>query len=211
LLDAFGARCPDLLGKRFLLFLGRLHPKKGCDLLIKAFAQIGTGHPDLHLVMAGPDPANWREELSTELPAGELSERVHWPGMLQGEAKWGAFAASEVFVLPSHQENFGIAAVEALASAKPILLAHPVNIAPDIERAGCGLVEDDTLEGTKRLLMRWLALSDVERQAMSDRAIAMFQDCYDMRRNTEAILRIFESARASKTIEQHQERTEAQS
>jgi hypothetical protein len=59
--------------------------------------------------------------------------------------------------------------------------------------------------------MRWLALSDVERQAMSDRAIAMFQDCYDMRRNTEAILRLFESARASKTIEQHQERTEAQS
>ncbi len=193
LLRAFAERCPELAGKRFLLFLGRLHPKKGCDLLTRAFASVAAHDPGLHLVMAGPDPSDWGSTLRAELNTAGLADRVHWPGMLRGEAKWGAFAASEAFILPSHQENFGIAAVEALASSKPVLLAHPVNIAPDVERAGCALVEDDTLDGTRRLLERWIATSPPERDAMGERALATFQQLYDMRRNTEAILRVFET------------------
>jgi glycosyltransferase involved in cell wall biosynthesis len=196
LLQAFDQRCPELRGKRFLLFLGRIHPKKGCDLLTEAFAELAPLHPDLHLLMAGPDPGNWRAQLEPALAAAGVADRVHWPGMLQGNAKWGAFAACEAFVLPSHQENFGIAAVEALASAKPVLLAHPVNIAPDVERAGCALVEADTLEGTRALLTRWLALSPAERHAMSDRALATFEQHYDMRHNAEAILKVFEQPSA---------------
>ncbi len=192
LLAAFAARCPELAGRRFLLFLGRIHPKKGCDLLVRAFAEIAAAHPDLHLVMAGPDPKNWRAELEAVLTQAGMQDRVHWPGMLQGEAKWGAFAASEAFILPSHQENFGIAAVEALASGRPVLLAEPVNIAPDVKAAGCALVEADTLEGTHKLLQRWLALSPEERESMGKRALATFESCYDMRRNTEAILHAFD-------------------
>ena len=194
LLRAFAERCPEMAGKRFLVFLGRIHPKKGCDLLIRAFAALAPSHPHLHLLMAGPDPDGWQQSLSGELADAVASDRVHWPGMLRGEAKWGAFAASDVFILPSHQENFGIAAVEALASAKPVLLANPVNIAPDLERAGCALVEPDTLDGTRRLIERWLALPDADRAAMADRSLATFRARYDMRRNTEAILRVFETA-----------------
>lgn len=197
LLQAFAHRCPELAGKRFLLFLGRIHPKKGCDLLMHAFAAVAREHPDLHLVMAGPDPGDWRPRLEELLGGEDVRARVHWPGMLQGAAKWGAFAASEAFVLPSHQENFGIAAVEALASGRPVLLAHPVNIAPDVEAAGCALVEDDTQEGTITLLRRWLALPTAEKLAMQERARLTFQEHYDMRRNTEAILRVFETARTS--------------
>ncbi|MGI4826607.1 MAG: glycosyltransferase [Janthinobacterium lividum] len=194
LLSAFAERCPELAGKRFLLFLGRIHPKKGCDLLTRAFAQVAAQDPDLHLVMAGPDPNHWRETLEAELIAAGVADRVHWPGMLRGHAKWGAFTACEVFVLPSHQENFGIAAVEALASSKPILLGEPVNIAPDAERAGCAFVEPDTLYGTRRLLERWIRLPAAEREAMGHRALALFEDAFDMRRNTERILRVFEGA-----------------
>ncbi len=193
LLRAFAERCPELSGRRFLLFLGRIHPKKGCDLLTRAFAQVAASDPELHLVMAGPDPNGWQRTLEAELTANGVADRVLWPGMLRGEAKWGAFAASEAFILPSHQENFGIAAVEALASAKPILLAHPVNIAPDVERAGCALVEDDTLDGTRRLLQRWFDTSLAEREAMGQSAFTTFQRLYDMRRNTEAILRVFQT------------------
>ena len=185
LLKAFAARCPDLVGKRFLLFLGRLHPKKGCDLLVKAFGELAAAHSELHLVMAGPDPSAWGPRLEALIAQNDAVGRVHWPGMLQGEAKWGAFAACEAFVLPSHQENFGIAAVEALASAKPVLLAHPVNISSDVAAAGCALVEPDTLEGTRGLLERWLALSSEERAAMGKRALFTFEHSYDMRRNTE--------------------------
>ncbi len=198
LLSAFHACCPGLAGKQFLLFLGRIHPKKGCDLLIHAFADVASAYPDLHLVMAGPDPGQWRPKLDAVLASVGLQDRVHWPGMLQGDAKWGAFASSEAFILPSHQENFGIAAVEALASGKPVLLASPVNIAPDVAAAGCALVEPDTLEGTRRLISRWLALDPQERAAMGSRALATFEQSYDMRRNTESILRVFETSTAPK-------------
>ncbi len=191
LLDAFARRCPELTGRRFLLFLGRLHPKKGCDLLTRAYAEVAARDPELHLVMAGPDPGGWQGALQAELSTAGLADRVHWPGMLRGDAKWGAFAACEAFALPSHQENFGIAAVEALASGKPVLLAHPVNIAPDVERAGCALVEDDTPAGTRRLLERWLVTPDAERATMGERAVLTFQRLYDMRRNTEVILNVF--------------------
>ncbi len=194
LLRAFADRCPELAGKRFLLFLGRLHPKKGCGLLTRAFAQVAAQDPGLNLVMAGPDPNGWQEALKAELATAGMADRVHWPGMIRGEAKWGAFAASEAFILPSHQENFGIAAVEALASAKPVLLAEPVNIAPDLERAGCALVEPDTLEGTRRLLERWFVLPPPERAAMGERALATFEQQYDMRRNAATILRVFKTA-----------------
>ncbi len=192
LLRAFAERCPEVAGKRFILFLGRIHPKKGCDLLLRAFAEVAPAHPDLHLLIAGPDPGDWQQSLRADLARTGVADRIHWPGMLRGDAKWGAFAACEAFVLPSHQENFGIAAVEALASAKPVLLAEPVNIAPDLDRAGCALVEPDTVDGTRRLLARWLALPVAEKIAMGERALHTFRACYDMRRNTETILRAFD-------------------
>ena len=190
---AFARRLPELADKRFFLFLGRLDHKKGCDLLMKAFAELAPQHPDLHLVMAGPDSAGWAAELKEISAQAGVADRVHWPGMLRGAEKWGAFACCEVFVLTSHQENFGIAPVEALASGKAALLTTPVNIAPDLEHAGCALVEPDTLNGARRLLERWLALPETERAAMGERALVTFQRAYDMRENAQTILRVFES------------------
>lgn len=216
--EAFYERCPAVRGKRFLLFLGRIDPKKGCDLLVEAFCALkGTGFspyvehlsekgalapegmgvstpPDLHLVIAGPDPDNWGNTLRNQPTIAALADRIHYPGMLTGPAKWGAFAASEAFILPSHQENFGIAVVEALACGKPVLITRPVNIAADLEADGCALVEDDTLRGTRNLLARWLSLTPTQKAAMSEAARTTFATRYDMRRNTHAILSCFEHA-----------------
>lgn len=194
LLSAFHTACPGVAGRRFLLFLGRINEKKGCDLLINSFSKLSASHPDLHLVMAGPDPNNWRERLQAVAAIAGCNDRIHWPGMLLGDAKWGAFAACEAFILPSHQENFGIAVVEALASRRPALLTHPVNIARDLAADGCALVEDDTQPGIDRLLARWLALSPEEQTGMGARAHDSFLRRYDMRRNTEAILHVFDHA-----------------
>jgi glycosyltransferase involved in cell wall biosynthesis len=193
LLAAFNATCPQVAGRRFLLFLGRINEKKGCDLLVRAFAELAPAHPDLHLVMAGPDPSNWRKRLETLAAGCNCADRIHWPGLLLGDAKWGAFAACEAFVLPSHQENFGVAVVEALASGRPVLLTHPVNIAQDLEADGSALVDADTPQGVTHLLARWLALSPAQQAEMSARACESFVRRYDMRRNAEAILRVFEN------------------
>lgn len=206
--EAFLEHMPVAKDKRFLLFLGRIDPKKGCDLLLEAFAAVAPRHPSLHLVVAGPDPKNWTPALQQIACEARVSDRVHWPGMLRGEAKSGAFAACEAFILPSHQENFGIAAVEALASGKPVLLAEPVNIAPDLALAGCALTEPDTLPGTIQLLERWLCLSSAERAEMGQRALATFHSCYDMRRNTESILRVFEDLLPLSRLQQEHTRLE---
>jgi glycosyltransferase involved in cell wall biosynthesis len=203
LLPAFYERCPELNAgedpQRFLLFLGRIDRKKGCDLLLGAFATVARQHPDLHLVMAGPGGSLWRDELQSIATQAGVGDRVHWPGMLQGDAKWGAFAGCEAFVLPSHQENFGIAVAEALACGRPVLISDQINIAPEIAADGCGLVEPDTLEGTIHLLERWLALGEEEREAMRVQALATFANRYDMRRNSALILRTFEHLRTPST------------
>jgi len=82
---------------------------------------------------------------------------IHAVDMLQGDAKWGALYGCEAFVLPSHQENFGIAVVEALACGKLVLISDQVNIGREIVEDGAGLVEGDTEEGVEKLLRQFLA------------------------------------------------------
>ncbi|QHN03109.1 glycosyltransferase [Granulicella sp. WH15] len=190
--------CPEVRGKRFILYLGRIHRKKGCDLLIEAFVKLAGQDPELHLVMAGPDQQGWGKDLKEIVRKGGLEDRVHWPGMLKGNVKWGAFRACEAFILPSHQENFGIAVAEALACGRPALLSDQVNIAPEIAEYGAGLMEPDTQSGTENLLSRWIATPSAERQAMSERALVCFDERYDMQRNAETIIRLIGEAQAER-------------
>ncbi len=168
---------PQLTNRRFLLFLSRIHVKKGCDLLIEAFARVAADDPELLLVMAGPDQTGWRRDLEALAAGLGIADRLVWTGMLSGDAKWGAFHLAEVFVLPSHQENFGIAVAEALASGLPVLISNKVNIWNEITEDGAGLVAPDTLEGTMRLLKEWQALSTTQRETMGKQA----RDCFTQR------------------------------
>lgn len=174
-LDAFYSAFPDLRNRRFLLFLGRIHEKKGCDLLIRAFAELAGGDPQLHLVMAGPDQTGWAQTLKQMAASAGIAARVTWTGMTRGELKWGAFHACEAFVLPSHQENFGIAVAEALACGKPVLMSNRVNIWREVEQDGAGFVAGDTYEGTRELIARWLTLTPDARSAMGRAASESFR------------------------------------
>jgi glycosyltransferase involved in cell wall biosynthesis len=167
-------RFPELRDRRVVLFLGRIHEKKGCDLLLEAFAAAAKREPRLHLLMAGPDQAGLQARLQQRAASLDVAARVTWAGMLSGDLKWGAFHVAEVFALPSHQENFGLAVVEALACGVPVLIAHPVNIWREIEDDGAGFADKDDLAGTQRALDRWLALPDSERRAMRERARGSF-------------------------------------
>lgn len=177
---AFQARFPELAGKRLLLFLSRIHIKKGCDLLIEAFAQVASQDASLHLVMAGPDQTGWRSELESRAAALGIADRITWPGMLSGDLKWGAFFNAEAFVLPSHQENFGIAVAEALACGIPVLISNKVNIWREIAEDNAGLVADDTVSGIVQLLQGWEALSPSARMEMGRRARLCFEKRFEI-------------------------------
>jgi glycosyltransferase involved in cell wall biosynthesis len=172
---AFLQRFPHLRNTRNLLFLGRLHPKKGCDLLIDAFAKVAHRDPALHLVMAGPDKVNYQPELMSQAARLGLTSRITWTGMITGDLKWGAYHSSEAFVLPSHQENFGISVAEALACRIPVLISNKVNIWREIEAHRAGFVAKDTAQGTEELLHAWLGMEPAERELMGHNGAACFQ------------------------------------
>jgi glycosyltransferase involved in cell wall biosynthesis len=158
-------------------------------LLVDAFVKLAAREPELDLAMAGPDSQNWRAELVHGAEIAGVAARIHWPGMLRGDAKWGAFYAAEAFALPSHQENFGIAVAEALACGKPVLLSDKVNIAAEIAADGAGLMENDTAAGTERLLERWMEMPTAERETMALRALDCFHRRYDMRENAKTVIK----------------------
>jgi glycosyltransferase involved in cell wall biosynthesis len=152
---------PALAGTRFFLFLGRLHPKKGCDMLLEAFARWqATDDPGraAHLRLVGP-PSSPQYQVELEQQCQDLGlnigSDVSFAGSVTGRDKWRELAAAEVLVLPSHQENFGLVVAEALACGVPVLLSDKVNTAPAIARHGAGRVADDTVAGTLELLQGW--------------------------------------------------------
>ncbi|MGB8353823.1 MAG: glycosyltransferase [Chthoniobacteraceae bacterium] len=192
---------PSLAGKRILLFLGRLHDKKGCDMLVPAFGKMAAESEEaFHLVMAGPCADEAYERELRRLAAEHCPpESVSFPGMLSGDLKWGAFHAAEAFILPSHQENFGIAVVEALGCAVPVLISNKVNIWREIAGDDAGIVQADDVAGTQALLEKWGHLDGAGRALMSAAALACFKKRFQIESTARELLELIASS-ATKAV-----------
>jgi glycosyltransferase involved in cell wall biosynthesis len=184
--ERFRRAFPSVGDKRIILFLGRIHEKKGAELLIRAYGSMLRESPDLerswHLVFAGPDSTlAYRRSLERLISKTCPEGSVTWTGLITGDLKWGAFRAADVFALTSHQENFGIAVAEALACGLPVLLSNQVNIWREIEEDRAGFVENDDDPGARALLQRWLTLDDASRDVMRANARRCFAARFDVR------------------------------
>ena len=193
LTSEFYAAYPQLSAKRIVLFLGRIHEKKGCDLLLRSFIEASKSDARLQLVFAGPTDSALVPKLQGIANRAGLESRVTFTGMLKGDLKWGAFAAAEVFCLPSHQENFGIAVAESLACATPVLISNKVNIWREVLEDNAGLVADDTQAGTNQLLQQWLALSSGEQADLRRAARGSYESHFNIANSAASILRVLES------------------
>ncbi len=196
MMNSFYKRCPDLKNEKYILFLGRVDAKKGIELLLHAYEKLlvdrihlevrkkdlstATGyHKDQNdteqypkLVVAGPGMSTAYGKMIKKLvdTSPFLKTSVLFPGMLEADGKWGAFYGCEAFILPSHQENFGIAVVEALACGKPVLISNQVNINAEISQENAGIVAEDTTAGTYEALKRWITMSAERRLRMQEQA-----------------------------------------
>ncbi|MFY7977239.1 MAG: glycosyltransferase [Brevundimonas sp.] len=177
---AFRSVVPSLGERPYLLFLSRIHPKKGCDLLIEAFCRVGKAHPDTDLVMVGPDQIGWKSELEAISERQGMASRIHWTGALYGDEKWGALFGADAFVLPSHAENFGIAVAEALGCGTPVLITDKVDIWREIDAANAGIVTVDTLDATEDVLAQWLSMDDSAKAVMRTNAVGLFASKFDV-------------------------------
>lgn len=136
--ELFEQSVPALKGKRYWLFLSRIDPKKGIDVMIKSYQQLALENPDIpDLLIAGPVETPYAKKM---VLLADKNEKIHFSGMLTGDVKWGAFYSCDTFILPSHQENYGIAIVEAMACQKPVLITKKVNIWREIDLGGGGWI-----------------------------------------------------------------------
>jgi glycosyltransferase involved in cell wall biosynthesis len=186
--QAFLEKCPAVADKPYLLFLSRIHEKKGVDLLLQAYSQLAAASPATvpALVVAGPGLDTPYGQQMQQAAAGVPT--VFFPGMLSGDAKWGAFYGCDAFVLPSHQENFGIAVAEALACGKPVLISDQVNICQEIAAGQGGLVAPDTLAGTQQLLNTWVNLAPADQQGLGQHARQVYLDSFAVASATTKLL-----------------------
>jgi glycosyltransferase involved in cell wall biosynthesis len=191
--EAFYTLYPELRGKKIALFLGRIHPKKGCDLAIQAFSRTLSPDENWRLVMAGPDQVEWRADLEKLSERLGVADQVIWTGMLQGDAKWGAIRTSQFFFLPSHQENFGVVVAEALACGIPALISNKINIWREVQESGAGLVAADTEAGAIELLDSWISLGETGQDQMRSEAVPCFEEKFEITSATANLLATLET------------------
>ncbi len=159
-----------------LLFLGRLHPKKGLDLLLQALSQSEQGQ-SIHLVLAGPDPVGYRATLLEQVNRYHLEARVHFPGMVTGLAKRALLARADAFVLPSYSEGFSIAVLEAMAAAKPVIITRRCYF-DRVAEMGCGWVVEPTVPGLAAALSAFRKLTPEELTIMGFKGKALVEKEY---------------------------------
>ncbi len=160
---------PSASGRdRVLLFLGRIHPKKGLDLLLKAwpgFTRPGGAGERWRLVIAGWDEIGHESDLKASVLAAGIGDSVNFVGPLFGEAKRGAFASADAFVLPSRSEGLPMAVLEAWSHGKPALISRACNL-PEGAMAGAAFEVDPESDELGEGLARLAELGDERRAAM---------------------------------------------
>lgn len=186
--EPFRRRYAQLGEAPFVLFMGRLHYKKGPDILIDAFAQLHRRLPDLRLVIAGDD-SGARADILQRIASAGLENHAILVGPIYGPQKQAALAEASCFCLPSRQEGFPIAVLEALAAGLPVVIS-PECYMPEVQREEAGLVvpleAGAFADGLGRLL-----LDTALRARMSANARAMVERSYTWPKIAQQMLEVY--------------------
>jgi len=202
--EALTKRYPHLKGKKILLFLGRINWKKGLDILIKAFGKLANERDDVHLVIAGNDENNYINLVKNwivqqnmnyfDFSSGNMITdevaQVTFTGLLHDKEKLMAYAGSDIFVLPSYSENFGMSVVEAMAAGTPVLISNQVAIYREIEENNAGFIVKTTSEDIYKGLLE-LINSHSFRNRLSINGKKMARDYYNIENIAEKMIIAF--------------------
>lgn len=174
----FRARYPQLGDRPVVLFMSRIHPKKGLDLLIPAFQQAAL--ENAMLVIAGPGSKEYLRQLHALVQCSGLESRTLFTGMLSGRDRITALVDADLFVLPSYQENFGIVVIESLAAGTPVVISDQINTYQQIAAAAVGAVVSTEVASLSKALTSWLNDTG-KRQRASLKAKAFARQHFDWR------------------------------
>ncbi|OGW85167.1 MAG: hypothetical protein A3C35_07180 [Omnitrophica bacterium RIFCSPHIGHO2_02_FULL_46_11] len=187
----FRKHYPHLEGKKIILFLGRINFKKGLDLLIDAFSAVLKETKEAHCIIAGPDDEGYGKRLKEWISEKGISEHVTVIGFVEGEAKLALFRDSDIFCLPSHQENFGIAVVEAMAAGLPVVISDQVNLYREIQSEQAGIVTGLNSSEIASAFLRLLQ-DDHLRETMAMNSRAYVKRNYQWDKIVKDLMRLYE-------------------
>lgn len=186
---------PQLRGTRRLLYLSRIDPKKNIEALLAALAQVRATNAEVSLLVCGSGDPGYVQRLRALATQFGLADRVVWAGHVDGDLKASAFAAAELFVLPSFSENFGIAPVEALSAGVPCILGDGIAVATRIDQAGAGLAIAPTAEAVANAVNRCLD-DEAWRRAAGEKGRALAQSDYSVDAMGRGLLALYSRIRA---------------
>ena len=184
------SECPEIRGKLVLLFFGRLHAKKGLDLLAEALGAILPGRPDVHLVVAGNDDGAWAPFQARIAELG-LTQRMTYLGHVSGDQARAVWGAADAFVLPSHSEGFSMAVLEALASRLPCLITTACHF-PELAAAGGGIEVAPEVDAVTQGLRDLIERSPAERDTLGRIGRRLAEEHYTWDRQAEALASVYE-------------------
>ena len=173
---------PDIsvhLPKVFLLYLGRFHDKKGCDILIESLKKLSKQNIKFNVLLAGPHN-EYKDKLKYLSKKYKLDKNLFWSDSIFGDLKWGAILASKGMVLPSHGENFGVSLVESLSFNKPVITTNKVNIHKDILKYKAGFISRDNVSNFSKALQKFNSLTKKQTLKMSKNAYRCFNENFNL-------------------------------
>jgi len=173
-----------------VLFLSRIHPKKGLPLLLEALARLEQERVPIELLVAGSGEPAYEERMRALSHALGVAGRVRFLGHVEGDAKRRLLAESDLFVLPSHQENFGIAVVEAMAAGLPVVVSDQVGVAAEVAAGGAGLIVPHGVDGWARAI-ETLANDAPLRAEMGERGLRTARERFSLDASCRLLLDLY--------------------
>ncbi len=187
--SALESEFPELAGKFLLLFFGRLHAKKGLDLLAHACARLQLDYPDLHLLLAGKDDGALGPFLRQTSDAG-LASRITWVGHVAGERARQLWGAADAFILPSYSEGFSMAVLEALACRLPVLITTACHF-PELAAADGGIIVEPTAPAVTQGLRSLLERTPAERAELGRKGRALVEHDYTWEQQAQRLANVY--------------------
>ncbi|MBT3820492.1 MAG: glycosyltransferase [Nitrospinaceae bacterium] len=196
--EIFYKNHPELRSNKIILFLSRLHPVKGLDLLFPSFKQILKKENNVSLVIAGEPEKGYEKDIQNLLKSNGLENKVIFPGFVEGAEKSGLYSIADIFVLPSYGDNFGVAAYEAMEKGLPVLITDRVGVAPQVEQYGAGLVTGcDSGEISDALLT---LLGDKElREKMGKQGAKLARDEFSWEKSSRELIKSYDMILSSES------------
>jgi len=177
----FDKKFKFIKNKKFILYIGRIHPKKGCLMMVKAFSKIKDSN--FLLLLAGDMNNHYAKNIFEFVKREKLQNKIYFINFIKDQIKWGAIRKAMFTILPSHGENFGVSVVESLYAGTPVICSNKVGIAKIVKKDQAGIIVSDNINSIKSGLIKISNLHKKKIKNFSENSLNSFNKNFNLKIN----------------------------